>query len=272
MPKTKAKGSAPAPEIAPERDNKKVALYVAGGQVVLTYREQMLVDHLQQLAQAETPVRAENKNALVYPSALLLGVLEGVGAVSKESAEVGRGRPPIGYKITDSGRRLLQQYLAFASGEFEANPHKCRDLLKFWQAQDPARLTAYYANVLMGNPQKHGLIEASATLGNTPNLMPIQDDPDADSSLLDPVAQACTDMIDLIGLGLAPERFMPMPNPHFAGEAKGGAFSIRLNGWDAHNRELIAEYLGTDSPTYLIQWLLQVGAFIALRQLHNETV
>lgn len=257
---------------APVQGDSKVALYVEGRAVVLTYREQMLIKHLEGLRDAEKPVRAVHKGSLEYPSFMYLAALESFGAASKEKEEVERGRPPIGYSITERGRLLLQQYNLFALGQLQPNPHKCRELISYWQQQDPNRLIAYCANVLMGNPEKHGLIEAEATVGNMPNLVPIKEDPNAPTNLLDPVAQACVDMVDLVGVGLAPERFGTMPNPHSANETRGGSFSIRLTGFDAHNRAIIAEYLGTDAPTYMIQWLLQLGAFVALRQMHNEEI
>lgn len=237
-------------------------LYKAGDLPQLAYKESRYIEHLTKIGVANDYVRMGYMTTFDYPSYVICKPLEAIGLLDTRTLErVGahRGKQPLGYSLSENGVAMLEQHGQFMDGYQEKDVHRWRELLGFWKAIMPSRYLQYYASLVMIDCPPHSLKEAIGVLGQMKwfNANKRQDD-----TLPHPIARA---IVEIVVQGGAPAAIgIDSANMHSINENAGAAMSVRINGFDMHNLEHIFEYLGTDSRTYLMQYLITLGACVAL--------
>lgn len=173
--------------------------------------------------------------------------LEQVGALQRHFLETQtRGNHRIGFSISEKGKMLLAQMEQFESGHIELNSHKWQELIYYWQVWNTSRLITYAMNVLiMGSDKNHER--------NSEIILMEQDESFH--------AKGMVDIFPMIGSPNSSDTI-----PISAQEKSGGRFGTRLGKMDVWIIDYLYEYLGTQSPRALMEWLLSIGLMVSLSQ------
>lgn len=203
------------------------------------------------LPEDQPGIYAYNTDRLEYPSRLIAQDLAAIGALRGERAKSTiQGSDPTLYRITDSGRHLLAQLELFYAGELSLTIEDTQAIRDYWATYSPYRLAPYYINAMIA-----GQPGAIFKLNSLPYL-PKQNAPEL-PGYIDPAAAATIHWKEMSKVPATLELH------HCAGEVgQDATLYSRLNALEVELLDTIGAGIGTTSQTYIVSWLLMLGALV----------